>query len=961
MRVILRTVAFLAGLCALSAGTAFADIDPATLPAVSYQPGGPAYWDRPQFANALLVGGSWSVNWSDIPSWNVPQFDENGYPRYLVGGQGLITAVSGLHAGYGDAPPGWPDVLQIWRGHVVLTWQGDADIRLEGTGTYLTSESSGPETGRLVNGRRVYRFTDPAGWISIPEIATPVTDIKVWLPDPADPQNHSLEGQLFHPTFLARIADAPWGYIRFMDWTATNASPVQDWSDRRRPSHAFAVGVLNPRPPADGYTGDRETGAAYEHIVALANQTHKDLWINVPHLATDDFVTKLAQLIRYGSDGTNPYTTPAASPVWAPLDPTLKVFVEYSNEIWAGGNAFAQGDWAEARATAAGIGKGQFNARRFCDVWRIFQGVFGGSQRIVRVAAVFTAQESYTTEFLQEMRTYGPTLSPAVEPDVVAMTTYFGNGIQDWVRAKAQQNAGTSDPWFYTTQTFDPGDGSAQPASLPPSDPYWSSAAYARHKAETFAEWKKRMLAGSAARGGGPDATGLGGGFDAWLNDLARTVFSQPKPLVAYEGGPSLYTDYMDGGDPRDDGITWFVSALNREPAIRELYDIHLNMARSKGLRTHSAYVDCAGWSKYGQWGHLEYLDQPLAQAPKYAFLLDYISETAQLRPAGSPLGTVPAFVTAPTLPPGVYQNAYSADVVATGGNGTLTAKVVGTSLVPGLVAEPLAGSPGTVRIHGTPQASGVNYVYVRVTDADGDSAWRIFTLYVGGGPGVLVDSDFRGTDPALHTPWTPTYYRAPALSSYSGWQLGAGAFGAAGNDSLVYSFNAPATPATLAQALAAGQYISMSIATTAPAGLGLRKGVGRFTIDRLDYHAPRSYAVFTSVSGFALGQEVFTTPEFTDQDEPRDFTFSLPDLAAYDSAQAMEVRLYGFAGQYGGHRTSLTAFSLGANVPPSTMPSITIDDAAASEGNSGTKTIQIRVHLSQPSTQPVTVHWTAP
>ena len=607
-----------------------ADVDPATLPAVSYQPGGIAYWDRPQLANALLAGDGWNDNWSSLPSWNVAQFDQNGYPRSLNAGQVLQAVVGGLHSGYSGAPVGWPDLRQLWRGHVVLTWQGSADIRLEGTsGTYLAGESSGAETGSLVNGRRVYRITDPPGWIRVYSISTPVTDIKLWLPDPADPQNMSLEGQLFHPSFLARLAEADWKFIRFMDWTVTNASPVQDWPDRRRPSHAFGTGVLNPRPPADGYAGNRETGLAYELLVALSNQTQKDLWINIPHLATDDFITKLAQLIRFGSDGTNPYTAPVASPVWAPLAPGRKVYVEYSNEIWAGGNAFAQGDWAEARANAAGISKAQWNARRFCETWRIFQSVFGGSARVGRVAAVFTALESYTTEFLTEMRSYGPTLSPPVEPDIVSMTTYFGNGIQDWVHQKAQQQAGTSDPWFYTGATFDPGDGSSRPVSLPATDAYWSSAAYARHKAEALAEWRKRMLGGSASEGGGPDATGLGGGFDVWLRDLARDTFATPKPLVAYEGGPSLYTDYMDGGDSRDDGVTWFVSGLNREPGIREPYEIHLNMARSKGLRTHSAFVDCSIWSKYGQWGHLESYDQPLATSPKYAFILDYMTETA--------------------------------------------------------------------------------------------------------------------------------------------------------------------------------------------------------------------------------------------------------------------------------------------------------------------------------------------
>lgn len=924
-----------------------ADVDRAALPIVAYQPGGPAYWDRPQFANALLAGGHWSVDWSGIPYWDHPQFDPNGYPLSLESGQELQAAINGLHMGYGDAPAGWPDLVGLMRGHVVLTWQGNADIRLDGgTCSYLTSESSGDQTGLLVNGRRVYRCSSQAGWIQVVGMAGPISDIKVWLPDPANPQNASLENRLFHPTFLARIAEAPWGFIRLMDWGATNASPVQDWTDRRRPSHIFATGVINPRPPAAGYDGERETGVPYEYMVALANETGKDLWITVPHLATDDFLTRLAQLIRYGSDGANPYTSPVTSPVWPPLAPERKVFVEYSNEIWSWGNAFAQGEWAYDQSLLLGISKPQFNARRFCQVWRTFQQVFGGSSRIVRAAAVFTAMESYTSEFLQEIRSYGPTLSPPVEPDIIAPTTYFGNGIQDWAHERAIAMAGTADPWFYTTQTFDAGGGVMRPVSLPPSDPYWTSGAFARHKEETLAEWRKRILAGSAAEGGGPDATGLGGGFDVWLADLARTLFATPKPLVAYEGGPSLYTDYMDGGEPQDDGITWFTSAINREQGIRAIYDAHLNMARSKGLWTHSAFVDCSAWSKWGQWGHLEFLDQPLAQAPKYSFLLDHIAEMSALRHVDNPAAAVPSFATPPTLPFATYGQPYSVDITAAGGNGALHAKVILSSLVPGLVAEVPPGSPGTVRLHGTPQASGMGYVYARVADADGDPTWRVFSLYCAGGPGALVDSDFRGTAPGTHTPWTATYYRAADVTSYSGWRLGTGSAGRDGDDRLVWSEDMPSEPSTLAQAVAESQYVTMALGSSRPSGVGLRRGRVRFSINRIDYHAPRQYAVLTSVGGFAAGQEVFTTPHFEEQNEPRDFAFDLPDLPAYDAATSIEMRIYGFAGQWGGHRTSLSAFSMARLA--SVASRLSIGDVSVAEGNGGTKSVTFTVTRSE-------------
>jgi hypothetical protein len=110
MRLRAAAIAAVLGASSIVARDVSADLDPATLPPVSYQPGGPAYWDRPQFANALLSGDGWNQNWTRVPIWNVPQFDANGYPRSLVGGQALIAVIGGLHSGYGAAPPGWPDV-----------------------------------------------------------------------------------------------------------------------------------------------------------------------------------------------------------------------------------------------------------------------------------------------------------------------------------------------------------------------------------------------------------------------------------------------------------------------------------------------------------------------------------------------------------------------------------------------------------------------------------------------------------------------------------------------------------------------------------------------------------------------------------------------------------------------------------------------------------------------------------
>ena len=100
-----------------------------------------------------------------------------------------------------------------------------------------------------------------------------------------------------------------------------------NWSDRR---NALSPSQSNYPMPNDNL----HYGVSYEYLIMLANQTHKDLWLNLPRLATDDYITKTAQLCKYGSDGVNPYTSTQSNPVFPPLDANLNLYTEFSNEIW---------------------------------------------------------------------------------------------------------------------------------------------------------------------------------------------------------------------------------------------------------------------------------------------------------------------------------------------------------------------------------------------------------------------------------------------------------------------------------------------------------------------------------------------------------------------------------------------------------------------------------------------------
>lgn len=152
--------------------------------------------------------------------------------------------------------------------------------------------------------------------------------------------------------------------IRFMDWNRTNDLPDGAWSARAQPTVA---------------PGDR--GVAYEWQIDLCNRLKADYWINVPTQADDDHVTRLARLIQ------------------SKLDPSLHIYIEYSNEVWNGG--FKQADYVDNKGVAMNImGMNQWYkgwawyVYRSVQIFELFEAVLGkDSPRLVKV---ISGQAGYT-------------------------------------------------------------------------------------------------------------------------------------------------------------------------------------------------------------------------------------------------------------------------------------------------------------------------------------------------------------------------------------------------------------------------------------------------------------------------------------------------------------------------------------------------------------------------------------
>ena len=128
--------------------------------------------------------------------------------------------------------------------------------------------------------------------------------------------------------------------------------------------------------------------------------------IGIPYYASDDYITKLAQLFKYGSDGVNPYTSRQTNPVFPPLDPGRKLYFEYSNEIW---NYVYPTTAQNVTDTEAEVAAGDPHhlayapGNRYELGWRrvgwlvlrtsnIFRSVFGDAEMMTRVRPVLARQ-----------------------------------------------------------------------------------------------------------------------------------------------------------------------------------------------------------------------------------------------------------------------------------------------------------------------------------------------------------------------------------------------------------------------------------------------------------------------------------------------------------------------------------------------------------------------------------------
>ncbi len=500
-------------LCLCSATAKPESLVAAPLPAVGVNLSPYAYWEPSfPFINVANIGGGWistnGIQWSD--DREIP-LDSRGYPTALESGQ-IARSLIFTHNG-----------AQYPTGTYRLRWQGNGDVRLvSGNDAQLIQQQAQ---------ERLYEVTDTSNLGLLLEIhetdpQDPVHGISVI------PMEFENEPSRFHPRYVDDLQS--YGVLRFMDWNATNNPTVggnADWSQRNQLDNAH---------------WDWYQGIPYEVQAELSNHMQQDLWLTVPHAANDDYVHHLAELIEQQ------------------LDPTLRVWVEFSNEAW--NPQFAQYHYVtDELMPRYDTGRSEAYALRAAEIFDIFAEHLP-QERMRRVVAGWAA--------VSDMLRYGLasiTDDQGTNADVTAVTAYFSLDGEQMDQLYEDYLQGQVDRDRIFRELKADIDQSAQ------------------------GSWKS--------------------------NREAAAEFG--LPLVAYEGGQHLTPRTEE--QRNNTGFVELLASLQRDPRMGEMYDHLVQQWQSIGGSTIVFFNNLDSWDKYGTWGLRESFYE--ADSPKYSAVRRHADE----------------------------------------------------------------------------------------------------------------------------------------------------------------------------------------------------------------------------------------------------------------------------------------------------------------------------------------------
>ncbi|HOM26945.1 MAG TPA: hypothetical protein PKV21_05510 [bacterium] len=319
--------------------------------------------------------------------------------------------------------------------------------------------------------------------------------------------------------------------IRFMDWMATNNSKISKWEER-------------PKVSDRRYS---EKGVPLELMIDLCNRLKINPWFCIPHKADDDYVKNFAKLVK------------------EKLDKNLKIYVEYSNEVW--NSIFSQANYAREKGLELKLSDNPYQAQLFyyskraVEIFKIWEEVFGSEKgRVVRVLCSQAANPWTSQQVLEFNENYK-------NCDALGIAPYFGHSYGNPKNQEKVEKM-TVDEIF---------------KELP-------------EEIEKLMETCKKHK---------------------------NLCDKYNLKLVAYEGGQHFVGH---GGAENNEKLNQLFFAVNKDQRIKDIYKIYLKKWSEIGGNVFVLFSSMSRPSKWGSWGLLEYEKQNLDEAPKFKAIFEILN-----------------------------------------------------------------------------------------------------------------------------------------------------------------------------------------------------------------------------------------------------------------------------------------------------------------------------------------------
>lgn len=320
------------------------------------------------------------------------QLDGNGWPARLNGQIAGTRFLSNMPA---QAIPGGRYTV-LYEGQGKIQYGGDAKLVQAGQGQdtidlYAGDDNKFDATLRIIESNpnnyiRNIRILPPDGvctnnpYKRVPNASACPGNYQAFV------QNY--QQQIFNPDYLDYMKD--FKSIRFMNMSGVSNNPQSSWSQRQKLTDATWGGNQTNR------------GAPIEIQIELANRLNAHPWFTLHHAADNNYVMQFAQLVKQR------------------LRSNLKPHIEYSNETW--NFIFLQGNHVRDMGMARRLDTNKnragyrYYSERSVEIFRIWEQVFGGSQRLVRILSGWTINEEVAETILSHKDAYKSADAFAIAP-----------------------------------------------------------------------------------------------------------------------------------------------------------------------------------------------------------------------------------------------------------------------------------------------------------------------------------------------------------------------------------------------------------------------------------------------------------------------------------------------------------------------------------------------------------------